>query len=137
MKRGTVYALLIIVFISAVGFIVVKNNKKEEGFKPFKARTGALASGDEYQTTRKKADDLFALIKKNPADPKPKLALAALYIQEGRVTGDHVYYDAAAMQLANDVLKTDSVNFEAMIFKGTLYLSQHHFADGLWQTLSS
>ena len=57
--------------------------------------------------------------------------MASLYIQEGRVTGDHVYYDVAAMQLANDVLKTDSENFEALVFKGTLYLSEHHFADGL------
>ena len=131
MKRGTTYALLIIVFFSAVGFIIVRNNKKEEGFMPFKARTGSLALSDEYTATKKKADALYAEIKKNPADTKSKLALAALYIQEGRVTGDHVYYDMAAMQLANDVLKKDSANFEALVFKGTLYLSQHHFADGL------
>ncbi len=131
MKRTLTYALLIVVFISAVGFIIIKNNNKEEGFLPFKARTGSLASSDEYNITKKKADALFALIKKNSADPKSKLALAALYINEGRVTGDHVYYDVAAMQLANDVLKKDSTNFEALIFKGTLYLSQHHFADGL------
>ena len=132
MKKELTYLLLITVFVLSVGFILVKNNtKKEEGFLPFKPRTGQLANADEHKATQKKAAELFALIKKNPTDPKAKLALAALYIQEARVTGDHVYYDVAAMQLANDVLKKDSLNFEALVFKGTLYLSQHHFADGL------
>jgi tetratricopeptide (TPR) repeat protein len=35
------------------------------------------------------------------------------------------------MQLVNGVLKSDSSNFEALCFKSMLYLSQHHFADGL------
>jgi tetratricopeptide (TPR) repeat protein len=131
MKKITTYALLLFVFIMVAGFIVVKNKKKQEGFMPLKERTASLATGNEYATTKKKADALLALIKKNPGDTKAKLELASLYIQEGRITGDHVYYDVAAMQLANDVLKTDSNNFEALVFKGTLYLSQHHFADGL------
>ncbi len=131
MKKITTYVLLVAAFVLAVGFIVAKNNKKQEGFLPLKARTGTLSQSKEYSLTKSKADALFAQIKKNPADTKSKLGLAALYIQEGRITSDHVYYDVAAMQLANDVLKTDSNNFEALVFKGTLYLSQHHFADGL------
>ena len=131
MKKGITYALLLFAFAATAGFIVLKNKTKEETIPTLKERTGILANSDEYRATCKKAYELLALIKKNPADTKSKLALASLYIQEARVTGDHVYYDAAAMQLANDVLKTDSVNFEAMVFKGTIYLSQHHFADGL------
>ena len=131
MKKITTYVLLTFVFAAAVGFIVVKNNKKQGGFMPLKERTGARALNSEYSITKKKADALYAKLKADPNDTKAKLELASLYIQEARVTGDHVYYDAAAMQLANDVLKTDSNNFEALVFKGTLYLSQHHFADGL------
>jgi tetratricopeptide (TPR) repeat protein len=131
MKKGILYAILLVVFAGAVGFIVIKNKKKEEGFMPFKARTGYAATTDEYKAQSAKAEHLYKLITANPNDTKSKLALAALYIQEARVTGDHVYYDQAAMQLANSVLKTDSVNFGALVFKGSLYLSQHHFADGL------
>ncbi|MDB5282669.1 MAG: tetratricopeptide repeat protein [Bacteroidota bacterium] len=131
MKKGLTYAALLFAFAAIAGFIVLKNKTKEETVCTLKERTGILANSDEYRATRKKADELLALIKKNPQDIKSKLTLASLYIQEARVTGDHVYYDVAAMQLANDVLKTDSLNFEAMVFKGTIYLSQHHFADGL------
>lgn len=131
MKKGIIYSLLFLAFAVVTAFIILKNKKKEETFLPMKARTGMLANSDEYKITQKKADELFELIKKNPADTKSKLTLASLYIQEARITGDHVYYDVAAMKLANDVLKTDSTNFEANVFKGTIYLSQHHFADAL------
>ena len=131
MKKALTYSILLLVFAMAVGFIIVKNKKKEESILPFKARQGVLAATPEYLANKKKADALFAAIQKNPKDIKSKLELASLYIQEARVTGDHLYYDQAVMQIANDVLKQDSVNFEALVFKGTTYLSQHHFADGL------
>ena len=131
MKKVTIYIAMFAVLASATAFILVKNKKKEDGFSPLKERTGISAKSEEYALTKKKADALFESIKQNPLDIKPKLELASLYIQEARITGDHVYYDAAAMKLANAVLKTDSNNFEANVFKGTIYLSQHHFADAL------
>jgi tetratricopeptide (TPR) repeat protein len=72
-----------------------------------------------------------ASIKKNPDDEKSLLALAALFIQEARITGNYVYYDMAAMKYINTVLNKDSSNFTALIYKSLIYLSQHHFADGL------
>src|SRR6185295_15299305 len=129
MKKRILYPLLLLVFASAVGFIVIKDKTQKEGFMPLKDRTGALANAPEFASTKKKADDLFKTIEEKPLDTKAKLQLASIYIQEARVTGDLVYYDKAAMQLVNSVLKTDSLNFEALVFEGTIYLSQHHFAD--------
>jgi len=70
-------------------------------------------------------------IEKNPADVKSILALATVFIQEARITGNYVYYDKAALKCVNRVLKGDSLNFEALSYKSMIYLSQHHFADGL------
>ncbi len=131
MKKGIVYLILFFICGSVTAFVILVNHKKEETIFPMKERIGILSQSDEYKATKKKADELFEAIKKNPADIKAKLELASLYIQEARITGDHVYYDVAAMKLADDVLKTDSNNFEANIFKGSIYLSQHHFGDGL------
>jgi tetratricopeptide (TPR) repeat protein len=47
------------------------------------------------------------------------------------VTGDHPYYDSAAMQLLDDVLKDEPENFEALCCKAALCLTQHHFSQGL------
>jgi len=57
--------------------------------------------------------------------------LAQLYIQEARVTGNYAYYDIAAMKYIQDVLDLDSLDFTGLVFKSLIYMSQHHFADGL------
>lgn len=67
----------------------------------------------------------------NPKDIKAAIALASLYIQEARITGNAVYYHAAAMKYINQVLDNKPENFEALTLKSILFMSQHHFADGL------
>ena len=64
MKKVTPYVVLLLVFMLAVGFIIAKCNKKEEGFMPLKERTGSLAAGNEYMLTKKKAEALYNKIKK-------------------------------------------------------------------------
>ena len=73
----------------------------------------------------------MAALQEEPNDLSANLKLAALYIQEARVTGNHMYYDPAAMKYINHVLAIDSSNFNALVFKSLIYLSQHHFAEGL------
>ncbi len=129
MKKVIIYLILFVIFGSVTAFVILINKKKEEAFLPMKPRTGIQSNSEEYKLAKKSADELFERIKKNPADNKSKLQLTSLYIQEARITGDHAYYDAAAMKLTEEVLKTDSTNFEANVFKGTIYLSQHHFTE--------
>src|SRR6185312_12188329 len=80
-------------------------------------RKGSLANSDEWKQTKHSSDSLLALIKDNPTDSKSQLRLAALYIQEARVTGNYAYYDLAAMKYINDVLNLDSLNFNGLVFK--------------------
>jgi tetratricopeptide (TPR) repeat protein len=70
-------------------------------------------------------------IRLHPDDQRSRLAITALFIEEGRITGDHLYYDMAAMRYVNEVLKTDSNNFEGLLYKALLLLSQHHFDQAL------
>lgn len=131
MKKSIIYAVLFILLGISIAFIILRNEKKEEDIAPLKERTGSQSGNEEYKGTKIKADALLGQIKTDPENIKLKLQLASMYIQEGRITGNHVYYDPAVMKLANAVLKKDSTNFEANVFKGTIFLSEHHFADGL------
>lgn len=131
MNKKLVYPALILIACLVVGFVVIRDKKKEESILPIKERTGRLAAQPDWTETKNKAAELYTKIQQQPTDEKLKLQLAALYIQEARVTGDHLYYDRAAMQLVDKTLQADSVNFEALCFKSMLYLSEHHFADGL------
>ena len=127
------YPLSIVLFTVFVVFIIVKFNKKEKESTSFelKERNGVLAKNNDYVMARATADRLKLAISENPNDKKSLLGLAALYIKEGRVTGDYLYYDMAAMQQVDKVLKLESENFEALTYKALIYLSQHYFAEGL------
>ena len=74
---------------------------------------------------------VLAAIEQDPKDYKSMLALSQAYIQEGRETGDHGYYDKAALELLDKVTENQPGNFDALCCKATVLLSQHHFAEGL------
>ncbi|MEP7375380.1 MAG: hypothetical protein ABI675_18410 [Chitinophagaceae bacterium] len=135
MKKNHFYWVAIVLFIAAAGFIVVKYKKNEKlktaTFYPLKERTGSMANTAEAKQVKKQFADLMKVAGTNPDDMKSRISLASLYIQEARVTGNYMYYDMAAMKYVNEVLEKDAMNFEALTFKSLLYLSQHHFAEGL------
>src|SRR4051812_30484496 len=119
---GTVILLACIFFIS-------KAPKKK--IPVFKDRKGEIALSGEWLNTKKAIEGLLAAIEQNPEDYKSMLALSQAYIQEGRITGDHGYYDTAALELLDTIIKNQPDNFEALCCKATVLLSQHHFAEGL------
>jgi len=135
MKNKNIYTACIILFVFAVIAIIMrydhKKNVEEKKDYVLLERRGALANSDEWKHAKHSSDSLLALIKENSTDSKSQLRLAALYIQEARVTGNYAYYDMAAMKYVKDVLDIDSLDFTALVFKSLIYMSQHHFADGL------
>ena len=96
-----------------------------------KDRRGDLSAGKEWLNTKAAIEGLQAKLRANPQDHKSRLLLAQAFMQEARVTGDHGYYDGAAMQLLETVLQAEPENFEALCCKASLCLTQHHFAQGL------
>ncbi len=135
MKKNLIYTIVLLAFAATLTFIFLRyrtrQQAKEAELYTLQDRKGALASSPEWASTRTNARSLQAALEKDPSDTRSALALAALFIQEARVTGNYVYYDKAAMKYVNSVLAKDSLNFNALIFKSLIYLSQHHFADGL------
>ena len=135
MKKKNIYTTSIVLFALAVIAIVIRydHRKFAEENKDYTLleRKGALANSDEWKHAKRSSDSLLALIKYNPTDSKSQLRLAQLYIQEARVTGNYAYYDMASMKYIQDVLDLDSLNFTGLVFKSLIYMSQHHFADGL------
>jgi len=135
MKKNYLYIALIILFISAVGFVVVKfkndDSAKAANQYSLLERTGPLSKMPEWTNTKINAAKLFAAITRNPKDLKSQIALVNLFIMEARATGNYTYYDKAAMKYTNNILLADPNNFQALTLKSLLYLSQHHFADGL------
>jgi tetratricopeptide (TPR) repeat protein len=125
------YPILLIAFGLAVAAIVFLKRPGPATLPEPKNRIGQLALGGEWVNTKAAMEGLLAKLRADPNDQKSRLLLAEAYMQEGRITGNHPYYDAAAMQLLQEVLKADPESFEALCCQASLSLTQHHFSQGL------
>ena len=96
-----------------------------------KMRGGEMASTAEWANTKAAITNLIEKVRLNPNDEKSKTELAFAYIQEGRISGNHAYYDKAALFLFDEILSKTEENYQALIGKATVLLSQHHFSDAL------
>lgn len=105
--------------------------KPKSSIPTFKKRKNSLALSGEWLNTKKAIEGLLAAIEQDPNNTKATLELSQAYIQEGRITGDHAYYDKAALELLDKVLEKEPSNFEAICSKATVLLSQHHFSEAL------
>lgn len=133
MNKKFTYLILLAVFFCFTAFVVVRYNagKKNPEYFTLKDRQGPSALLPEWAVTKKRGDDLYRQVTARPDDINATLQLAGLYIQEARVTGNYSYYDAAAMKYIDDVLAQKPQNFDALVLKAVLQLSQHHFSDAL------
>ncbi len=131
MIRKNRYTILVVITVIIFGAIILFAKKPKKEIVRYKERTGSIALTGEWMDTKKAIENLLAIIELEPENYKAKLNLSQAYIQESRITGDHGYYDAAALDLLNDVLANEPKNFDALCCKATVLLSQHHFADAL------
>lgn len=135
MKRNTILVILIVLFIGAAGFVVLRysNSQKKNTTQKFSLlqRNGRQANSEEWLMIKKAVEKLQESVKKNPADKKSLTALANYMVMESRASGNYQYYDAAALQYINDVLGMEPNHYEALCLKALVQLSQHHFSEGL------
>jgi tetratricopeptide (TPR) repeat protein len=135
MNKKITYKLLLLIFLLTTSFVVAKYafnlKNKDVAFYPLLERKGPAALLPEWASTKSQADKLIRIVRETPGNTKAALQLATLYIQEGRVTGNYTYYNTAAIRYIENVLERQPENFEALILKAIVQLSQHHFADAL------
>jgi len=134
MKKQITHIILGVIFITAVGFVVINYKNKKQAEKNASyillPRNGN-SNNAEWVAAKTNTDKLLAKLKINPHDTKSALALVNTYITESRASGNTAYYDKAAFQTIENVLEAEPANYEALMLKSLLQLSQHHFSDGL------
>ena len=125
------YILLLLFFVTLIATIVF-TRKKEVDLSQLKPQIGIVSTSSEWINTQNAISGMEGQLKRNPHNSSEiKLKLAQAYIQQGRVTGEHSYYDALSFALVNEVLKEEPENFEALCCKATLQASAHQFTEAL------
>ncbi|MEO6254813.1 MAG: tetratricopeptide repeat protein [Ferruginibacter sp.] len=134
MKKKYSQIALILFFVASVGFVVIKYKNEQQSennavytLLPRKANN----NNTEWLLAKQHVDKLIARLKARPADTKTELALANAYIIESRISGNLAYYDKAALKTVDHIIAREPNNYEALMLRSLLQLSQHHFAEGL------
>ncbi|MBC7892024.1 MAG: tetratricopeptide repeat protein [Sphingobacteriaceae bacterium] len=96
---------------------------------PLFERKGELSKSVEWEKTKAKVEELKQKLAKNPNDLKARLQVVTIYLAEARITGEHPYYYPATLTVLDGILLLDPANFEATVFKASVKMSQHQFAE--------
>lgn len=100
-----------------------------------KSRKPGLGSLDEGTHVASIYDKNKAAIARDPNNAEAYLALAELFMNEARVTGEHPYYYPAALKMIaaipNLAGKSKDIRFQAAYYKSSILLSQHEFQQAL------
>jgi tetratricopeptide (TPR) repeat protein len=126
--RRTLYAVLTVFSLVFAAFIFF-NGKNKSTLPELKDRSGVLAQDPEWATVKANYTKICQELEAKPEDKKTMLQLAKTFMQEGRVTGDFSYYNKAALDMVDLVLKKDSIHLEAICLKAMIFLSQHRFSE--------
>ncbi len=130
MKKNIAYIFLLS-FVSIFSFAIIEFRTPDQLKLGIKIRQGQSASSNEWINSKAAIQSLIETLRINPENQEAKVKLGFAYIQESRESGEHAYYDPKALELFSSVLKKDSTNFESLIGKATVLLSQHHFSDAI------
>ncbi len=103
---------------------------------PFlKGRKAGLGSPDEVTNVATIYDKQKAAIQKDANNSEAYLALAELFMNEARITGEHPYYYPAALKMIDLIPNlagcSEEIRFQAAYYKATVQLSQHEFHKAL------
>lgn len=126
--RRTLYAALTVFSLVFAAFIFF-NGKNKSTFPELKDRSGVLAQDPEWAMVKANYTKICQELEAKPEDKKTLLQLAKTFMQEGRVTGDFSYYNKAALDMVDLVLKKDPAHLEAICLKAMIFLSQHRFSE--------
>lgn len=131
------YSLIILALLVGLNGCTPANRSTTSVAEPAKIpalleRSEANKFTSEYEVVLKKYGDLSLAIQSNPAAVQERLQMAALFMQEARISGEHGYYYPEALALIENVLISPQLNEDAkvygLILKAHVLLAQHEFA---------
>jgi tetratricopeptide (TPR) repeat protein len=135
MKKFTasliIFSFLIVSFMSSCSNTTKDANNEIPALLERKADMGP---NDETLTIKDSYNKAIMALKQDPDDMKQYIALASVYIAEGRITGNGSYYSNAAAKMLDKVITAAADNdlmFQALSLKSTVLLNMHQFKDAL------
>ena len=97
-------------------------------------RHPALRQDKEWETVQNYYVKYRQKLEANPQDDEARLALAQLFINEARITGEHGHYYPSGLQVLDDIILSkadEDIRFRTLSTRAGILLSLHDFAAAL------
>ena len=95
-------------------------------------RAQVIGPEEEMGYTFDMYNNLASKIKANQDDVESRLALAELFMQEARISGEHGHYYPAALEMISEALESnpeDALKYRGLLDKASVLLSLHQFTE--------
>ncbi len=119
--------LFIIIVLAAGSYLAYRSNHSQRPIPDLSLKSGSSNPSSEFLNAQKSVEYLREEISKNPGSAKNFVALAELFLQESRITGDHHLYIPKAQYLLEEALRLDPGHYEANLAEASLLLTKHRF----------
>lgn len=109
-----------------------ESNQESTQIPQLLMRPQVIGPEEEMGYTLDTYNNLTGKIKANPDDIESRLALAELFMQEARISGEHGHYYPAALKIISDVIEDnpqDALKYRALLDKASVLLSLHQFPE--------
>jgi len=128
-KNVIAFAFLAVLSLIVLGrYYVVK--KSERPLPSLSQRLSEKAQPSSEFLNAKKAVEYYEIeIRRKPEVVKNYVDLANVFLQEGRVTGNHHEYIPSAQEMLDEALSREPDDFEALLAKASIMLTLHQFSE--------
>jgi tetratricopeptide (TPR) repeat protein len=92
-------------------------------------RPGEKKPSAEFLKAQQELGRIRSEIMQKPDAATSYVAATQIYLQEGRITGEHDRYMNTAGRLIDEALKRDPDSYEALVTKGSMMMSLHNFTE--------
>jgi len=126
-------SIFIIVVVSLASCQTRNSTMQESNAVPeLLMRAQVIGPEEEMGYTLDMYNNLTGKIKANPDDIESKLALAELFMQEARISGEHGHYYPAALEMISGALESnpkEALKYRGLLDKASVLLSLHQFKE--------
>ena len=131
MARGKLMILMAgsFVVVWLIAFFGFQRAQTISEIPDLRPRKTLLGPPGEYTQLRKSVDHYRHALRAEPQKAGNYVALASLFLQEARVTGEHHECVAKAQQLVEQALRLDPNNFEALLASASISMTKHRFEE--------
>ncbi len=133
MKKSILFLLVCLFCTTTV--LLTSCGEKNDAIPALLERKKPIGTEEEHAKIVELYNKAVEKLKANPDDMQQYVNLAAVYINEGRITGNNTYYNNAAMKVLNKVTDNKTGNkditFQALNMKSAILLNAHQFKDAL------